>query len=75
MLAKSKLNSVETISQALNVMEISHEEFIIILKGKVKYERMKSILESENENEKQEIIKKVYHITMKSNLTLYRSLL
>ena len=39
-------------------MKISHEEFIIILKEKVKYERMKYILESENENEKQEIIKK-----------------
>ena len=59
MLAKSKLNSVETLmSQTLNDMKISHEEFIIILKEKVKYERMKYILESENENEKQEIIKK-----------------
>ena len=35
MLAKSKLNSIETlISQALDDMEISHEEFIIILKKK-----------------------------------------
>ena len=59
MLAKSKFNSVETlISQALNDMEIRHEEFIIILKEKVKYEKMKYILESENENEKQEIIQK-----------------
>ena len=48
MLAKSKLDSVETlISQALNDMEISHEEFITILKEKHKYERMKYILESE----------------------------
>ena len=48
MLAKSKLNSIETlISQALDDMEISHEEFIIILKVKAKYERMKYI-ESEN---------------------------
>ena len=47
MLAKSKLNSVETlISQALNYMDISHEEFIITLKEKVKYEKMKYILES-----------------------------
>ena len=30
-------------------MEIIHEEFIIILKEKVKYERMKYIIESENE--------------------------
>ena len=60
MLAKSKLNSIETlISQALNDMEISHEEFITILKEKVKYERMEYILENENENEKQEIIKKI----------------
>ena len=45
MLAKSKLNSIETlISQALNDMEISHEEFIIILKEKVKYERIKYVI-------------------------------
>ena len=42
MSAKSKLNSNETlISQALIDMEISHEEFITILKGKDKYEKMK----------------------------------
>ena len=53
MLAKSKLNSVETlISQALNDMEIGHEEFTIILKEKYKYERTKYILENENENNK-----------------------
>ena len=58
MLAKSKLNSIETlISQALNDMEISHEEFIIILNEKDKYERMKYNLRSENENKKQKIIK------------------
>ena len=35
MLAKSKLNSIETLLlQALNSMEISHEEFITILKEK-----------------------------------------
>ena len=45
MLAKSKLNSIETLtSQALNDMEISYEEFIIILKEKVKYERIKYII-------------------------------
>ena len=32
--AKSKLNSIETISQALTGMDISHEEFITILKEK-----------------------------------------
>ena len=42
MLAKSKLNSIETlISQALINMKISHEEFVTILKEKEKYEKMK----------------------------------
>ena len=50
MLAKSKLNSIETlISQALNDIEISHKEFITILKEKDKYERVKGILRSESE--------------------------
>ena len=50
MLAKSKLNSVETlISQALIDMEISHKEFITNLKEKDKYEKMKDNLRSENE--------------------------
>ena len=49
MLAKSKLNSIETlISQALIDMEISHEEFIAIFKEKDKYEKMKENLKSEN---------------------------
>ena len=42
MLPKSKLNSIETlVSQVLIDMEISHEEFITILKEKDKYENMK----------------------------------
>ena len=50
MLAKSKLNSTETlISLALIDMDISHEEFVTILKEKDKYERMKENLRSENE--------------------------
>ena len=50
MLAKSKLNSIETlISQALIDMDISHEEFVTILKEKDKYEKMKGNLRSENE--------------------------
>ena len=50
MLAKSKLNSIETlISQALIDMEIIHEEFVTILKEKDKYEKMKDNLRSENE--------------------------
>ena len=49
MLAKSKLNSIETlISQALIDMEISHEEFITILKEKRKYKKIKDNLRSEN---------------------------
>ena len=48
-MAKSKLNSIETlISQALIDMEIRHEEFITILKEKDKYEKMKDNLTSEN---------------------------
>ena len=42
MLAKSKLNSIDTlISQALIDMDISHEEFITILKEKDRYKMMK----------------------------------
>ena len=42
MMAKSKLNSIENlISQALIDMEISCEEFVMILKEKDKYEKMK----------------------------------
>ena len=49
MLAKGKLNSIETlISQALIDMDISHEEFVTILKEKDKYEKMKDNLRSEN---------------------------
>ena len=50
MLAKSKLNSIETISQALIDMEISHEKFTTTLNDKDKYEKMKDNLRSENEN-------------------------
>ena len=58
MLAIDKLNSIETlVSQALNDMEISHEEFITVLKEKEKYDKMKEnvknvnkILEEKTEN-------------------------
>ena len=47
MLAKSKLNSIETlISQALIDIEIIHDEFITILNEKDKYEKMKDDLRS-----------------------------
>ena len=49
MLAKSKLSSIETlVSKTIIDMEVSHEEFITILK-KDKYEDMKDNLRSENE--------------------------
>ena len=42
MLAKSKLNSIETlISQELIDMEISHEEFIAIIEGKDREDKRK----------------------------------
>ena len=47
MFAKSKLNSIETLlSQALIDLDISHEEFVTILKEKDKYEKMKENLRS-----------------------------
>ena len=50
MLAKNKLNSIETlISQALIDMDISHEKFITVLNEKDKHERMKNNLRKENE--------------------------
>ena len=53
LLSKSKLNSIETlISQALIDKDVSHEEFVTILKEKEKYEKMKENLTSENEEYK-----------------------
>ena len=58
MLAKSQFNSIETlISKALGDLDISHEEFIMILKEKDRYEKLKYNLISENGDEKQEIVK------------------
>ena len=49
MLAKSKLNSIETlIYHALIEMDISHREFATILKEKDKYEKMKDNSRSKN---------------------------
>ena len=54
MLAESKFKSIETlISQALGDLDITHEQFIMILKEKDKYEKMKYNLISENGDEKQ----------------------
>ena len=58
MLAKSKYNSIEAlISQALNDINIIHEEFITILKEKDRYERMKENIREKSEYKKQEIVK------------------
>ena len=58
MLTKSKYNSIEAlISQALNDINISHKEFITILKEKDRYERMKENIRDKNEHKKQEIAK------------------
>ena len=55
MLAKSKLNSIETlVSQALIDVEISHEKLIAVFKEKSKYEKMKENVR--NVSEKQENI-------------------
>ena len=45
------------ISQALNDMEISHEEFITIFKEKDRYEKIKESIRDKNEHKEQEIIK------------------
>ena len=50
MLAKSKFNNIETlVSKALIDMEISHEEFITILKEKDEYEKMKEYVRNISE--------------------------
>ena len=58
MLAKSKLDRIETlVSQALIDMEISHEEFNVIIREKQKYERIKENVRNVSEHssaEKQE---------------------
>ena len=50
MLAKSKLDSIETlVSKALIDMEINREEFNAIIKEKQKYQRMKENVRNVNE--------------------------
>ena len=49
MLAKSKLNSIDTlISQAFIDMDISHEEFVTSLREKDRHEMMKENLKNKN---------------------------
>ena len=58
MLAKSKYNSIKVlILQALNDININHEEFITILKEKDRYEKIKENIKDKNKYKKQEIIK------------------
>ena len=62
-LAKSKLNIIEIlVSQALNDMEISQEEFNTIWKKKGKYENMKENIRNINEKLKE----KTENITLNS---------
>ena len=50
MLAKSKFSSIETlVSQALIDLEISHEEFITILKEKDEYKKIKENVKNVSE--------------------------
>ena len=66
MLGKSKLNSIEAlISQALIDLDISHEQFITILKEKDTYEMMKDNLRNEN-GELNEIMR--FSSTVKSKI-------
>ena len=52
-LAKNKLNSIENlVSQALINLEISHEEFVMILKERDKYEKMKENFKNFSEKQK-----------------------
>ena len=79
MLAKSKLNSIETlISQASINMEISHKEFITILKEKDKYGKMKDNLRNENEKYEMMRLNKINEYFMPSKnfffLSMYKML-
>ena len=66
MLAKSKLNTIETLrSQALIDLDISHKKFITILKEKDRYEMMKDNLRNEN-GESYEIMR--FSSTVKSKI-------
>ena len=52
MLAKSKLNSIESlISEALIDLDISHEEFKKIVNEKEKYDQMKESIRNKNDGD------------------------
>ena len=70
MLAKSKLNSIETLVwRALIDMEISHEEYITNLKEKDQYEKMKENMRSENGNYEVIRLSKAKSKELKQNLS------
>ena len=48
--SRDNLQKIKDGAYIINLDDISHEEFITILKEKYKYERMKDNLISENEN-------------------------
>ena len=74
LLAESKFNSIENLmSQAFGDLDISHEEFIMILKEKDRYEKMKYNLISENGDEKQETIKLSNIYIKKKNSPIYKN--
>ena len=73
MLAKSKLNSIETlISQALIDMEISHKEFITILKEKDKYEKMKDNLKVKMKKQRIKLWDWAAHVKDSSCKAMYK---
>ena len=68
MLAKSKLNSIEAlVSQALIDMEISHEEFNMIMKEKKNTKRWKKNVR--NMNKKLEEINKIMRLNSVNSRT------
>ena len=84
MLAKNKLNSIETlISQALTDLDISNEEFKTIVNEKEKYEQMKeSIRNTKRRDELSEnsrVTRKTYRKTVRSckisscHITIFRA--
>ena len=70
MVAKSKLNSIESlISWASIDMDISLEEFITILKGKNKYEKMKENVRNMSEKLEKEKQKNIRLNSVNSRTT------
>ena len=70
MLAKSKLNSIETlISQALIDLEISHEEFTTMVNEKEKYEKMKESIKMVKSSD--ELIENNKNIRKNSKINIF----